>query len=288
MFSGSVTPILNKLLTVANFGRLTTSGDEKWTLPNILRVEPWGKSQQPPTARAQELDEGGATDQVQQVVDVASEASMTTGTETPDVGQMVARKCGNSIFRGVIDEVRAQKHSLSFLESKNSFDACQFQCKDGYYHTRFTDKCSVKMNTEEVKTAQQLFDAELEKLVVEAKVPRAMASSISMTCTATVPTNRFLRRPVLEEGDEETTTEYERIFEDEYSGEVPDVLVGLEFPQTREIRWHCQRTKNKEEIYLPFWEFVLRKLSEKRLDEGALTSNDLLSQEKEMAKFATK
>ena len=290
VFSGSITPILNKFLTVANFGRLTTSADEKWTLPNILRVEPWGKSQQPPTAESEARDEEGATDHVQEVdeaVAIASE-SMTTGTEIPDVGQMVARKCGNSIFRGVIDEVRAQKHSLSFLESKNSFDACQFQCKDGYYHTRFTDKYTVKMNTEEVKTAQQLFDAELEKLVVEAKVPRAMASSISMTCTATVTTGRFLRRPVLEEGDEETTTKYERIFEDEYSGEVPDVLVGLEFPQTREIRWHCQRTKNKEEIYLPFWEFVLRKLSEKRLDEGALTSNDLLSQEKEMAKFATK
>ncbi len=144
------------------------------------------------------------------------------------------------------------------------------------------------MNTEEVQTAKQLFDAELEKLVVEAKVPRAMASSIAITCTTTVTTDRFLRRPVLEEGDEETTTEYEKIFEDEYSGEVPDVLCGLEFPQRGEIRWHCQRTKNKEEIYLPFWEFVLRKLSEKCLDEGPLTSNDLLSQEKEMANFAKK
>ncbi len=121
VFSGSVTPILNKFLTVSNFGKLTSSGDEKWKLPNILRVEPWGKSQQPPTAEPEARDKECATAQVQEVdevVAIASETSMTPGTEIPGVGQMVARKCGNSIFRGVIDEVRAQKHSLCLLSEQ--------------------------------------------------------------------------------------------------------------------------------------------------------------------------
>lgn len=146
----------------------------------------------------------------------------------------------------------------------------------------------MKMNVEEAQTAKKLCDAELERLVVEAKVPRAIATSIAMKCAVNATTEKSFRRPVLEEGEEETTDEYERIFEDEYNGQVPDVLVGLEFPQSREIRWLCQRTKNKEEIFLPFWEFVLRKVSEKRLDEGALTSNDLLNQEREIAKFTKK
>lgn len=112
MFSGSVTPILNKLLTVSNFGRLSSSGDEKLTLPSIVRVEPWGKSQQPPSAKTEERVQGGATEEVHEVVNgivpIASETAMTIGTEILDVGQLVARKCGNSIFRGVIEEVRAK------------------------------------------------------------------------------------------------------------------------------------------------------------------------------------
>jgi hypothetical protein len=134
------------------------------------------------------------------------------------------------------------------------------------------------MTAEEVQKAKQLFGAELEKLVVEAKVPMAMASSIKEKRSATATT---AIRPVMKEEEEGDTEEYERIFEDEYSGEVPDVLVGLEFPQRGEIRWLCQRTKsNDEDIYLPFWQFVLRKVSERRLEDCALTTNDLLNQEK--------
>jgi hypothetical protein len=78
------------------------------SMPSIVRVEPWGKSQQlPPTP--EELDEA-ATEQVQEVVGEAgangSETAMTSDTEFPSVGDMVARKYENSIFRGVIDEVR--------------------------------------------------------------------------------------------------------------------------------------------------------------------------------------
>ncbi len=108
VFSGSVTPVLNKLLTASNFG-LTPSGDAKMTMPSIVRVEPWGKSQQLPPA-PEELSEG-VTEQVQEVVGEVdangSEIAITSATEIPSVGDMVARKYENSIFRGVIDEVRA-------------------------------------------------------------------------------------------------------------------------------------------------------------------------------------
>ena len=135
------------------------------------------------------------------------------------------------------------------------------------------------MTAGEVQTAKQLFKVELEKLVVGAKVPMAIATSIKMKHAATATT---AIRPVMKEEEEGDTEEYERIFEDEYSGEVPDVLVGLEFPQRGEIRWLCQRTKSKEDIYLPFWQFVVRKVSERRLEDSALTTNDLLNQEKAM------
>ena len=88
--------------------------------------------------------------------------------------------------------------------------------------------------------AKQLFEDEHEKLVVEAKVQRANAASIEMKCS-TATTERIVRRPVLTEEDEETTEEFERIFEDEFDGEVPDVLVGLEFPQRGEILWQSHQ-----------------------------------------------
>ena len=79
-------------------------------MPSIVRVEPWGKSQQLPPA-PEELPQG-VTEQVQEVVGEVdangSETAMTSGTEIPSVGDMVARKCENSIFRGVIDEVGAK------------------------------------------------------------------------------------------------------------------------------------------------------------------------------------
>ena len=158
-----------------------------------------------------------------------------------------------------------------------------FQCNGGHYITRFSDESIVKMTAEEVQRAKQLFGAEHEKLVVEAKVPMAMASSIKEK--RDVPATTAIR-PVMKEEEEGVTEEYERIFEDEYSGEVPDVLVGLEFPQRGDVRWLCQRTKsNEEDIYLPFWQFVLRKVSERRLEDCALTTNDLLNQEKEVEKI---
>lgn len=108
VFTGSVTPILNQILRVSNFGRLSSSGDEKLSLPSIVRVEPWGKSQQQtaePESKADVVNELISDDG--EVVAVSTEPALPAGTDTPAVGQMVARNVGNSIFRGVIEEVRA-------------------------------------------------------------------------------------------------------------------------------------------------------------------------------------
>jgi len=75
-------------------------------------------------------------------------------------------------------------------------------------------------------------------------------------------------------GEEKETEEYERYFEEEHSGEVPSVLVGLQFPK-RTMDWYSQIAK--AHIPIPLWE--LRKLSEKLLEEGVASSRDLLNLE---------
>jgi len=53
-------------------------------------------------------------------------------------------------------------------------------------------------------------------------------------------------------GEEKETEEYERYFEEEHSGEVPSVLVGLQFPK-RTMDWYSQIAK--AHIPIPLWEF---------------------------------
>jgi hypothetical protein len=138
------------------------------------------------------------------------------------------------------------------------------------------------MNIEDTKKARKLFEAELEKLVQEAKMPTEYASSIAVHVPVNATTKSLTRCPVLADGEEQTTDKFERFFEEEYSGEVPGILVGLEFHK-REIRWRSE--KNQEEVWIPFWEFVLRKISESLLEEGAVTSRDLFNMEKAAVKF---
>lgn len=102
VFSGSIVPILNKLLVTANFGKLSSVGDEKLTLPSIVRVEPWGKSQQPTAEPHAEAANG----EIQADDEITTVATGIERSEIPAVGHMVAREIGNIILRGVIKEVR--------------------------------------------------------------------------------------------------------------------------------------------------------------------------------------
>mmetsp|Transcript_18695 Transcript_18695/g.40471 ORF Transcript_18695/g.40471 Transcript_18695/m.40471 type:complete len:1753 (+) Transcript_18695:126-5384(+) len=255
VWSGSIVPILNKILVSANPSGLTLAEND-FTMPSIVRVEPSSKAQQPQAETANGSPQDGE--------DTTNTSSTTTvngneSTEDPAVGQKVAHKMlGSIIFRGVITECKGDPNKT--------------------FVTRFSDGSNIEMKIEEVKKAKKLFEAEAEKLAVEAKVPRADASNIDVYSAVDSAAQCIARRPVLAEGEDKDTEEYERIFEEEYDGDVPDVLVGLEFPK-RLLHWYSESAK--DHIPIPFWKFVLRKLSEKLLEEGtSVSSRELLNLEK--------
>ena len=132
------------------------------------------------------------------------------------------------------------------------------------------------MSLDEVNNARQLFDTEWTKLVVDAEVPKAMASSNDIYTSVRSGTQNTSRRPVLPAGEENTTEEYEKIFEEEYDGKVPDVLVGIEFPKSTKMIW-SESAQNQ--IAVPNWQFVLRRLAERLLEVGTLSSRGLLELE---------
>jgi hypothetical protein len=134
------------------------------------------------------------------------------------------------------------------------------------------------MNRDAVNEARKLFDAEWTKLVVDAEVPKAFASSIEVHNVVNSEARCAIRRPVLAEGEEKTMEEYELLFEEEYDGDVPNMLVGLKFPN-REV-------EVEKDIHIPFWQFVLRKLAERQLKHGVCSSRELLNLENaELAKL---
>ena len=124
--------------------------------------------------------------------------------------------------------------------------------------------------------ARQLFDTEWSKLVVDANVSKAVASSIEVHNAVNSAAQKATRRPILPAGEENTTEEHEKIFEEEFDGDVPSVLVGLEFPK-RERMWYSQSAG--KHISIPFWQFMLRKLAERLLVEGTQSSRELLNLE---------
>jgi len=153
-----------------------------------------------------------------------------------------------------------------------------FQCKDDpeSFITTFTDGSVIEMSTDEVNKARQLFDTEWTKLVVDADVPKAVASSIEVHNAVNSEAQSATRRPILPAGEEITTEEYEKIFEEEYDGDMPNVLVGLEFPK-KQLSMYSQSAD--AHVLIPFWQFVLRKLAERLLEEGAQSSRELLNLE---------
>jgi len=133
------------------------------------------------------------------------------------------------------------------------------------------------MDCDEANNAKELFESEVKKLVVQANVPRADARNIEIHTLADSTAKVTARRPILTQGEENNTEEYERLFEEESSGQVPKLLVGLEFPK-RFLDWYSQSANG--DIKLPFWQYVLRKLAEKLTEEGATSSRQLLNLEK--------
>jgi len=269
LFGGSIIPILNKILVSANSSGLCTPAEKNMTMPSIVRVEPSGMSEpsQVGTGTEDSSEEGeyiSTWTKFRASTMPTVMCNQSDSAETPAVGQKVARKMlGTCIFRGVITEYK-----------DCNADAVN---QSGTYIAEFTDGSNIEMNAAEVVQAKQLFEAEVDKLVVEAKVPKADASSIDLISAIDSSAQSATRRPVLTEGEDDVTEEYERVFEEEYDGDVPSILVGLEFPN-RTLDWYSEGARKY--IQIPFWEFVLRKLAEKLLEEGAKSSRELLNLEK--------
>jgi len=250
VFGGSIVPVLNKILVSANAGRTDSLAEKDMTMPSIIRIEPSGKSN-----KSTKVESYG-------VESSSKGINASERTDGPAEGQKVAYKMfGSSIFRGVITNVDDKNGAIG----------------SGSYVIRLTDGTNIEMNTAEVEKAKQLFEAEVTKLVEEANMPRIDASSIDILTAVDPTTHSVTRRPILTEGEDKTTEQYERVYEEKYDGEVPSIVVGLEFPK-RSLYWYSERAK--DHIQLPCWEFTLRKLAEKLLEEGVKSSRDLLNLEK--------
>lgn len=231
MFSGSVVPILNKLLVSARFGEYGQNSEfvTNSAMPSIVKVEPTGESQQ--HMAPQTIAEPQQTEEVNE--------SFEDGDVDPIIGKKVAREFTSILLNGVITDDH-----------------------NGSYNTRFTDGRSITMNIDEVKEAMKLYESELKKLLETNVSNHVIEKPVTV------------RRPVVVEGGEIDTEETELIYEEEYDGEVPNILVGLQFPK-RNMSWYSQADKTHHP--LPLWKFVLRNLSEKLLEQGVASTRELLN-----------
>lgn len=249
VFSGSVVPILNKILVSANPNGSYLAAKEM-TLPSIIRVEPSAQPQQ-------EAQNEAADERAKEGEGTVASGEEDGHEEAPAIGQKVAYEMlGSSIFRGAIVSTGEDNQGETFV-------------------SKFTNGGRIEMTCEQAKVAMQLFGGEVDKLVSQAKMTRADAVNIDVHTVAGSASSGATRRPILTEDEEKETEEYERCFEEEYS--VPKLLVGLEFPK-KFLHWYSE--KEQDNIQLPFWQFVLRKLAERLLEEGGTSARELLQLEK--------
>ena len=253
IFSGSVVPVLNKIL-------VSSAPGNNIVMPAIVRVEP----------KSSQEDEGDeAIDGDNTTTDISSaedaDANESATNQEPAVGQKVATQMlGSNIFiRGEITECKQVDGGAG---------------EDDAYIATFTDGIKIEMTSEEAKKAMKLFDDEVAKLVSKAKMPKVDASNTEVHTITGAATNGSTRHPVLAAGEEEDIEDVERLYEEEYDGEVPKVLVGLEFQRQTE-NWYSESAQAV--ITIPYWQFVLRNLASKLLGEDyVMTSRELCQLEK--------
>ena len=167
--------------------------------------------------------------------DDAEDATLAIGAL--EIGQGVA--LGSSILRGEILKME----------------------DDGKWIVRFSNGRKYRMSHDQVKSARELFEKEIDKLM-DAKMSRTDAASLSETNGALSPKARI---PILAE-EIADTEECEKLFEQSFEGEVPRTLVGVEFSASEFI---------DEGARLPMWLSVLRGLAKKLLEEGTETAHQI-------------
>ena len=119
------------------------------------------------------------------------------------------------------------------------------------------------MTENQIIDARKLFEKEVASLV-EVGMTKVDATSISPTVVASCKTSR---QPVLAEG-EDVAEKHEMLFEQQFQGDIPATLVGIEFSKL-EVTDHDMMV----------WESVLRDLARKLVDEGAATARQLYNRE---------
>ena len=244
VFAGSIVPILDKMLIA---GRYFGSDNDNAKKPfNVVRVE---------VSNAAELNadmpqQPSSPEQVQDGDDEMHQADDVTGDEE-DVGKGVAREITNKTskvrFRGIITKYHDNDKN-SHLDPSGS------------YFVKFSDGRKIEMDAEQVNHGRRKFEKETNRLV-SCGMPREDASSLAEQTKDASLSSSKLRKPILHDGEEDPE-EFERNFEQEYTGAVPDSIVGLMFV--------------RDDLH----EVVLQNLSEQLMQKGVETTRSLHNLEK--------
>jgi len=106
IFGGDIIPILNKILVSANQNGIGLTSEDPLVMPDVVRVEPPGKTP----------EDDSATGTVADGAEESEDEDDSSGP--PAVGQKVALKMlGSSVFRGTITEVSSINKSSFFCAS---------------------------------------------------------------------------------------------------------------------------------------------------------------------------
>mmetsp|Transcript_16796 Transcript_16796/g.34995 ORF Transcript_16796/g.34995 Transcript_16796/m.34995 type:complete len:223 (+) Transcript_16796:2772-3440(+) len=127
----------------------------------------------------------------------------------------------------------------------------------------------MKMDSYQAKHARRLFEKEVKNLI-RIGVPAMDASSLDEYTTGASIAKTRVRHPVLGAGEESDKDHCERIFEDEFDGEIPKSLVGFEFHDEEAL------------------DALLQRLATKLISEGVETARDLRNLEMMEAKAVKK
>mmetsp|Transcript_20487 Transcript_20487/g.41163 ORF Transcript_20487/g.41163 Transcript_20487/m.41163 type:complete len:1688 (+) Transcript_20487:177-5240(+) len=243
ILSGDLVPILNKL-----------NVSEKERFPRIVRVEAGAASETPledhDSDGEMELCHTRGNSGTVSDDDRAGEGTIVGLTGSDDVGKGVARKfLGESVFRGTITKYKEDD--------------------GGTYYVRYSHGKKMKMDSYQAKHARRLFEKEVKNLI-RIGVPAMDASSLDEYTTGASIAKTRVRHPVLGAGEESDKDHCERIFEDEFDGEIPKSLVGFEFHDEEAL------------------DALLQHLATKLISEGVETARDLRNLEMMEAKAVKK
>ena len=237
-------PILNKLLKA---GRYYGGDDDNRKKPfNVVRVEVSNAAE----LNADMIQQPSSPEEIQDGDIEMLQADPVVGDED-DIGKGVARELANKTskvrFRGTITKYHDNDKN-SHLDPTGS------------YFVKFSDGRKMEMDADQVNHARRKFEKEVNRLV-SIGMPREDASSVDEQTKGASLAKTMLRKPILHDGEEDPE-EFERNFEQEFTGAVPDVIVGLEFVRDG------------------LHEEVLQNLSEQLLKQGTPSTRSLYNLEK--------